>query len=313
MTKRSKSKKKLARSKRNESTVSFTQEETSLQSLSTQQASLPTNFESSPPLPVSTGRSSSPSNPLSRGLTRLVAGRGKQEPPPSVLSLDVPMHLGGSPNQWMSSLSDLGFTAARAGAGRLDLELAESLDLSGQPHQFIRISMSPSGAQAQYTQTATQHPARRRLQALQLIMLTLSASNAVPPQSAFARSVADGISAALELTDTSTDALKLKSESLEKQVRELQARLRQFEAQREADARRQVDDAQSIQTLGARLAKLETLPDSALAEELMEWLRAHDGAISINDFSRHSGVSQARVEDMLDRLCKAGRIQRVGE
>ncbi len=259
------------------------------------------------------GRSPPPSNPLSRGLTRLVAGRGRQEPPPSILSLDVPIRLNGTPNQWVAALSDLGFTAARVGSGRLELETAESLDLAGRPHQFIRIGMGAAGAQVQYTQTAGQHPARRKLQALQLLMLTLSASNALSSQSPFAQVVANGISSALELTDTSADALKLKSESLEKQVRELTSRLRQLEAQRELDARRQVADAHAIQTLQDRLTRLETLPDSALADELMEWLRAHDGAISIGDFSRHSGVAHARVEDMLDRLCKAGRIQRVNE
>ena len=276
-------------------------------------ASTSISVESSAPLPALLGRSPSPSNPLSRSLTRLVAGRGKAEPPPSILSLDVPMHLAGSPNQWLAALSDLGFSAARAGSGRLELEAAESLDLEGRPHQFIRISMGSSGAQVRYTQTAGQHPARRKLQALQLLMLTLSASNAIPSQSPFARTVADGINAVLELTDTGTDALKLKSESLDKQVRELQARLRQLESQRELDARRQVTDAHTIQTMQDRLGKLETLPDSTLAEELMEWLRAHDGAISVGDFSRHSGVAHARVEDMLDRLCKNGRIQRVKE
>ena len=264
-------------------------------------------------MPIVLARSPSPPNPLSRGLTRLVGGRGKAEPPPSILSFDVPVRLSGSPNQWVAALSDLGFTAARVSSGRLELEVAESLDLQGQPHQFIRISMSSAGAQVQYTQTTGQHEARRRLQALHLLMLTLSASNALSSQSPFAQVVANGISSALELTDTGADALKLKSESLDKQVRELQARLRQLEAQRELDARRQVADAHTIQILQDRLTKLETLPDSALAEELMEWLRAHDGAISTGDFSRHLGVAHARVEDMLDRLCKAGRIQRVKE
>ncbi len=328
MARRSKPKKKLKRfgshassharqpSRRSdEQVLSFAQEDSPVPetAASAPQAAPSNTAELSPPLPVSMGRSPSPSNPLSRSLTRIVAGRGKQEPPPAILSFDVPMRLSGSPNQWMAALSDLGFTAARAVGGRLDLQAAESLDLAGQPHQFIRISMSPSGAQVQYTQTTGQHPARRKLQALQMLMLTLSASNAVSSQSQFARSVADGISAALELTDTGTDTLKLQSESLEKQVRELTSRLRQLEAQRELDARRQVDDAHSIQTLQERLTKLETLPDSALAEELMEWLRAHDGAISVGDFSRHSGVAHARVEDMLDRLCKAGRIQRVND
>lgn len=321
MAKRSKPQKKLKRlgshassrtgepsSRASELDSSFVQADSSEPVPSTSVSS-----ESSAPLPVSMGRSPSPPNPLSRGLSRLVAGRGKQEPPPSIISLDVPIRLSGTPNQWVAALSDLGFTAARVGSGRLELETAESLDLAGQPHQFIRISMGSAGAHVQYTQTASQHPARRKLQALQLLMLTLSASNAISSQSPFAQVVGSGISSALELTDTGTDALKLKSESLEKQVRELQSRLRQLESQRELDARRQVADAHTIQTLQDRLTKLETLPDSALAEELMEWLRAHDGAISVGDFSRHSGVAHARVEDMLDRLCKAGRIQRVKE
>lgn len=317
MARRNKPKKKLARLHRSASLrqASLVSSHAHLNVSFPRQTGTPAqaSIESSAQMPVVLSLSPSPSNPLSRGLSRLVAGRGKAEPPPSILSLDVPVRLTGSPSQWISALSDLGFTAARVGSGRLELESAESLDLAGQPHQFIRISMGTAGAQVQYTQTAGQHPARRRLQALHLLMLTLSASNALSSQSPFAQVVAGAISSALELTDTDTDTLKLKSESLERQVRELQARLRQLEAQRELDARRQVADAHTIQTLQDRLTKLETLPDSALAEESMEWLRAHDGAISIGDFSRHLGVTHARVEDMLDRLCKAGRIQRVNE
>ncbi len=225
--------------------------------------------------------------------------------------MQIPIRLLGSPNQWAAALADLGFTAARAGKGRLELEWAESLDVNGKPHQFIRIEMSPAGVNLHYTQGRSQHPARRKLQALQLLLLALSVSHALPSQSPFGQMVAEAVSSALELTNDETDALRLKSETLEKQVGEQAARLRQAEAQREADSRRQVADAQSMQAMQERLAALETLPDSALEEELMEWLRAHDGSISVGDFSRHIGVAHARVADLLDRLCKAGRIQRV--
>ena len=265
------------------------------------------------PLPMTTSRSSTPKNPLSKGLSRLMGPSRKSEPPPTLQTLQIPIHLSGSPNQWASSLTDLGFTSARAGRGRLEIEWAESLDLQGKPHQFIKIEMSPSGACLHYTKSQSQHPARRKLQALQLLLLTLSVSRAISGQSPLNQLIAESLASALELTDEQTDALRLKSESLGKQVGEQAARLSQAEAQREADARRQVADAQSLQTMQERLAKLETLPDSALEEELMEWLRAHDGSISVGDFSRHLGVTHARVSDLLDRLCKAGRIQRANQ
>ena len=88
--------------------------------------------------------------------------------------------------------------------------------------------------------------------------------------------------------------------------------LKQLEAQREADSKRQLADTQTIQALQEKIRHLERLPDSLLDEELMEWLRAHDGQVDAHEAARSLGVAGQRVEDALDRLCKQGRIQRIG-
>jgi hypothetical protein len=108
------------------------------------------------------------------------------------------------------------------------------------------------------------------------------------------------------------DAIRLRAEASQKQASELQARLGLMEAQREADSKRQLADTQTIQTLQDKIRHLEHLPDSVLDEELMEWLRAHDGSVGVPAVARSLGVVGQRVEDSLDRLCKLGRIQRIG-
>ncbi len=250
-----------------------------------------------------------PAQPLADQLRRLLPSGSPADV--SAEHFSVPLNLAGSPQQWASGLADLGFSSLSQSRDGLLLELAEALDLQGRPHQFIRLRLSRRGAEAEYTRRADQHPAVRRLQAWHLLLLTLSASGAMPASGEFSRHLSQALSDALALVSEDSQAMHLQLEAMGKQLKELQARIRPMEAQREADAKRALLDAQAIQSLQARIRHLEHLPDSVLEEELMEWLRAHDGSMSIREVARSLGVGGQRVEDALDKLCKAGRIQRV--
>ncbi|VVB56974.1 Uncharacterised protein [uncultured archaeon] len=251
-----------------------------------------------------------PAQPLANSLRRLLPGSVSSGPLSSA-RFSLPLPLSGSPAQWMQALSDSGFSSSKQSGSRLELELAESLDLHGRPHEFMRLRLEPKQVEVEYSLRADQHPVRRRLQAWQLLLLTLSASGAIHSSPEFSRHLAQLLADALSLLSDDADTLRLKLETVQKQLADAQARLGPLEAQREADAKRALADAQAIQSMQSRIQKLEHLPDSVLEEELMEWLRSHDGSMSVREVSRQLGVGGARVEDMLDKLCKAGRIQRV--
>ncbi len=264
---------------------------------------------SSPPSTNSFSSLPDPVQPIAGSLRRLLPG---SSPIPLTLEhFSFPVGLSGSATQWASSLSDLGLTSLKQNGNALELEMAESLDLQGRPHQFIRLRLEPGKIETFYTLRTDQHPARRRLQVLQLVLLTLSASGSIPYSDECSRHLAQALSDALALMSEDSDSLHLRLEKVQKQMADAQARLGPMEAQREADAKRALSDAQAIQTLQSRIQHLELLPDAALEEEIMEWLRAHDGSLSLRELSRFLGVGGARIEDMLDKLCKSGRIQRV--
>jgi len=253
-----------------------------------------------------------PLSPLGSHLRKLLPSSPASNPLLSLQQIEIPLELSGSPSQWSAAISDLGFTSLTESAKKLELELAESLDLQGRPHQYVRLTLNPHHLQICYTQSAHLHPVRRKLQALQLALLTLSASGAWRSSSEFQLQIAQAFSDALALVSDDTDSLRLRAESAEKQVAELLARLQPMEAQREADAKRQLADTQTIQSLQEKISHLQHLPDSLLDEELMEWLRAHDGQVHVREAARSIGVAGQRVEDALDRLCKQNRIQRIG-
>ena len=253
-----------------------------------------------------------PLSPLSTRIRHMLPAGKSSSASVSIQYLDIPLVLTGSSHQWGSALSDLGFTSVKESAKKLELEFAESLDLQGKPHQFIRLILEPKLLRLQYTQETGQHPIRRKLQALQLALLSLSVSGAWHSSAELHQQLAQALSEALALVSEDADALRLRAESAEKQVSESQARLSLMEAQREADSKRQLVDTQTIQALQDKIRHLEHLPDSVLDEELMEWLLAHDGQVNVYEVSRSVGVVGQRVEDALDRLCKAGRIRRIG-
>lgn len=253
-----------------------------------------------------------PLSPLGGHLRKMLGANKSSSAPVSLQHIDMPMQLTGSPHAWLAALSDMGFTSMKETAKKLELQFAESLDLQGKPHQFINLILEPSALHLQYTLGAGQHPIRRKLQALRLAFLSLSVSNAWRSSSELHQQIAQALSDALAITSEDSEAMRLRFERAEKHASELKSRLAVMEAQREADSKRQLADAQTIQSLQDKVAHLQHLPDSVLDDELMEWLRAHDGQVNVLQASHSLGVVGQRVEDALDRLCKAGRIKRVG-
>lgn len=273
-----------------------------------------------------------PAAPLSTSLRRIIPS------PSSSVSFEhfsLPIRLIGSPSSWILGLSDLGFSKLSQSQDTLFAELAESLDLQGRPHHFIRLKISPTLIDAEYTLKPNQHPAARKLEVWHLILLTLSSAGALggeikpkekgakgkkskpaageqePNLFEFSRQLSQSLSDAISLLSDEQQSLRMQLEATTKQLRELQARIKPLEAQREADAKRALSDAQTIQSLQERIRQLESLPDSALEEEILEWLRSHDGFISVREISNLLKVNESRVEEMLDKMCKSAKIQRV--
>ena len=262
----------------------------------------PSSF-SSPPAPPSASAG---------GLAhKLLSGGASSDGKPHVIRHALAVSLDGKPAGWMASLSDLGFTSARILSDSLELELVQSNDLFGKAHDFIRLTLSKKELVIAYTVLPAQNPARRKLEAARLALLALGATRSLsspPALLSFMAECLDGAIANLSLCD---EPLLSKNAQLDERVRELGKALKGMAAGRESDARKMLADAQAIGSLQSRLDALLSMSDRAVDEEVMEWLRSHDGVVSVRELARHLAVPPSRVEAGLDRLCKQGLIAKV--
>ncbi|MDE1798385.1 MAG: hypothetical protein KGH63_03195 [Candidatus Micrarchaeota archaeon] len=249
-------------------------------------------------------------HPLPSGLRHLLSSGGAPARKPQVEHAELDARLAGSPRQWMAALSDSGFTSARLQSGTLELEAVQSLDLQGQPHEFVRVRLSPRKISLSYTRLPHQRPERRRLEAARVLLLTLGALPAASPPPSLSAWLSASLQQALESVSESGEQLLFRNSQLEEDNQKLRSRLESLSSQRESDARAMLSQAQALEASQARLEKLSALPDSVLDEEVMEWLRAHDGQISLREVAARHQVAPARVEESLDRLSKSGRIAR---
>lgn len=232
-------------------------------------------------------------------------------PKPIIETVELDGPLSGRPKQWMAALSDAGFSRARLLSDALELELDEATDLEGRPYQFIGLWLTPRHITLTYSCRSDCHAARRKLEAARLLLLVLSAlpgSKLAGPLGAF---LASSLQDALLLSSADLETLSARNAELSEQMRRKNHLIEQLEAQREADAKRLLADAQALERQSRRIEELGRLPDAALDEEVMEWLRAHDGQISLREFSSAHPVPPARVQECLDRLSKGGHISRI--
>ncbi len=247
---------------------------------------------------------------MASGLQRLLPHDPTLDSKPKVEQIDLDARLAGSPRQWLSALADAGFTGARLQSNALELQAVHSLNLSGQPHEYVSIRLAPHRIRLSYTCLPSQRPERRRLEAARLLLLTLSALPVSSPPPSLSAWLSRSLDHAISSLQPSTESLLSRNAELEQNCRQLSERLKSMSAQREADARALLSSAQSLEALQARLDQLLTLPDAALDEEVMDWLRAHDGQVRLRELASHHQVAAARIEECLDRLSKAGRIAR---
>ncbi len=262
------------------------------------------------------GFSNSPTeHPAAPGgpLHKLLSGGSPSGSKPRVIEHALAVPLEGKPAAWMAALSDLGFTSAQVRSDSLELELVQSNDLFGHAHEFIRLSLSRKGLALAYTVLPSQNPARRKLEAARLSLLVLGATRSPSSPPELLSFMAECLDGALANLSLASERLLSRNTELEERVRELDGALKSMASGRESDARKMLADTQAILSLQSRLDALLSLSDRSLDEEVMEWLRSHDGVVSARELGRHLSVPSSRVEASLDRLCKDGLIAKVGK
>ncbi|VVB56826.1 Uncharacterised protein [uncultured archaeon] len=218
------------------------------------------------------------------------------------------------PEQLMQAFSSLTFLKMATDAADPQTLLVlniESRDISNNPYVFSICYFRPTAIDVIYTIPPGGSPKLRRLEMVKFLfnLLTLSSDQYGVDMRhlyQFLESTLDDmnqyVSSDYQKIYSLYDSLQAETGGYKKKIKDLAAAVNSLTKDNYELKNRQDE-------LTLRLQSLERYSDDVLAVKVQSWLAEHSGEINLSDFAAVNGVSEARVEQILNQLVSAGYLE----
>ena len=221
----------------------------------------------------------------------------------------LPIKLEKSPTELSENLADLGISKITKFKTALEISHIISEDSQGREYESIKINLTKNDISMEVNAQKKDMP-KRKLEGWRFLILVLGALEEVKESKILAE-VAKVLSEAIEKIDASVAFLSAENENLKQEKIQLQKKLETLYSEREMLTKRLMQDSIKISELKSRLDKLLEIPDEVIQDELLEWLKTHNGKINITEFSMRYAHQPSRVMENLDALAKMGKITKI--
>ena len=187
----------------------------------------------------------------------------------------------------------------------------ESRDINKNPYLFSILKIKEDGLDVLYTIPSEIGPNKRRMDVIRYLLNILSLIEGfyeVDRKTLF-QLIEDAVK---ELTNSVTmDYTKLFTsyDSLKKEVDDYKKRVDRLNEQNQALTTQNYELKSRNDDLALRVKELEGLSDSALKAKLQEWIAEHNGTLNMSEFTKLYKVSDARVEEVLNKLVNEGYLE----
>jgi hypothetical protein len=190
----------------------------------------------------------------------------------------------------------------------LNVIYVESRDIDKNPYLFSIVKVKEDELEVLYTIPSEISPKKRRVDVIRYLLNILSlieSSYAVDNKTIYQllensiRDLSGSVTMEYNKLYTSYDSLKKEVDDLKKKVDRLTEQ-NQALTSSNYELKTQNDE------MRLRVQQLEGLTDDALKAKLQEWISEHSGTMNITEFTRVYKVSDARVEEMLNKLVSEG-------
>jgi len=229
----------------------------------------------------------------------------------SEVSTVLGVSLSRRPADWADSLASVGFSSIHESNDSLEVSKSESYSIGGKPRHFIRLKLSKENLTITYTLDSSQNPSLRALEAASIALHTLSCLDSVKLAPDFSSFLCSSLENAIGLLTPSSAQLEHQNSKMKKTVSDLNDKISDLYSQREKDSKRASADSVKIAQLEAKISKLTSIPDGMLDELVLNWLTTHDGELSVSAFCQNHPIPPSRLEQSLERLCRASKIKGV--
>ncbi|MFH1095392.1 MAG: hypothetical protein V1728_04200 [Candidatus Micrarchaeota archaeon] len=187
----------------------------------------------------------------------------------------------------------------------------ESRDIQNNPLVFSIVYFRPDAIDVLYTQLPSASPKLRKLNMLKyaLNLLTLNSRN----YSLDARYLYQLLEGTISELDeyVSSDYQKLFSsyDNLKSRVGDLEKKAKSLSDSNAALSKDNYEIKGRNEELQVRIQQVERYSDAVLAVKIQEWLSEHNNEINLSEFGKVHGVSEARVEQVLNQLVSEGYLE----
>jgi len=231
--------------------------------------------------------------------------------PPQVDGFKIKGKLAGTLKDVAGMLRSISFLEVAPEKDLLNVLYVESRDIDKNPYLFSILKISADQIEVLYSIPPEIGPKRRRVDVVRYLLNILSLTD--PVYTIDNKSLYQLIENAVkDLAGSVTlDYSKLYTayDSMKKQADDYKKKLDRLTDQNLALTTKNYELKTQNDDLRLRVEALEGLSDDALKTKLQEWVIEHNGSISIAEFTKVYKVSDARVEELLNRLVSEGYLE----
>lgn len=219
--------------------------------------------------------------------------------------------LKGKPKDLAAILRSISFLEIAPEKDVLNVIYVESRDIDKNPYLFSIVKIKEDEVEVLYTIPPEIGPKKRRVDVIRYLLniLSLTESYYQVDNKTLYQLVEDSIK---ELAGSVTmDYTKLYTayDSLKKEVDDYRKKVERLTEQSQALTSQNYELKTQNDEFRLRVQQLEGLSDDALKAKLQEWVSEHSGSLSITEFAKVFKVSEARVEEMLNKLVNEGYLE----
>lgn len=235
---------------------------------------------------------------------------GKEETEPLVEGFRVEAKRIKEIEEVIAALSPLQFLDIVRTGESVVLINVERRDIKKVPYLFSIVYLHPDSIEVVYSYIPDVSPKKRRLDAVRYVLNILTVlENVYFINHTQLYQVIDGILSRLfEYTISSYDEIFSRYDAAKEECERLKKTVRELNEGIEKLTKANMELKENEGELLIRIKELETYSDEFITSKIQAWLIEHNYEINISDFARIYKLSEARIEQVLNKMVREGYL-----
>ncbi len=230
---------------------------------------------------------------------------------PDIEEIRLGAKLSGSFDDIAKRLSSLELLYVKRNPDNIIILRIESRDIQKRPFLFFLITLSGDSALVQYSIAHDTGVKMRRLYIIKNLLNVLSLISDIytVDNAALFQHADSAIDDVVNTIPQSYSALYNTYDSLYNEYKELRRLNVELTASNKNLIVQGMQLSNENRKLEQKLKELQTYSDEALMVRVQDWIEAHDSTIDIDEFSKITGVTPPRIEQILNTMISRGYIE----